>query len=170
VLDWLAALSLGFLLVGAVIALLLITSNLDRRDPPDWSLYLSLGTLLAWVPIWYAATCLCWFLRGATIGMLSTGLCVVSLDGNLPGIRRSALRALALAALTGPAATAPLLASAALSLGTVGPIFIAGPLICLVLLSMAACGSVGLRPDRRGWHDLISGTQLIRTPKREATW
>jgi len=162
VLDWLVALSVGFLLIGAVIGLLLATSNLDRRDPPDWSLYLSLGTLFAWIPIWYVATCLCWFFRGATIGMLSMGICVVSLDGTLPGIRRCAVRTLALAGLTGPAVGAPLLLAASLSLGTVGPPYIAASLIGLVCLSIAACISVIFRPDRRAWHDLISGTQLIR--------
>jgi uncharacterized RDD family membrane protein YckC len=158
--------TIALLLTGVVVGLLLITSNLDRQDPPDWALYLSLLTFIAWLPLWFVATSLLWFLRGASIGMLCMGLCVVGANGALPGLTRSAARAAMLAVLTAPALATPLVAAAALTVKIDGPVYLTAPAVTLLGLSVAACASVVFRRDRRAWHDLICGTQVVRADPR----
>jgi uncharacterized RDD family membrane protein YckC len=160
ILDWLVSLSGGLVLVGGTAAILLLTSDLDRHDPPDWSLYLSLVILLSWIPIWFLATTLLWFLWGASIGMLCTGICVIRPSGELPGLRQSAGRALLLALMSGPALAAPLLGATALAIKIDRPGYLELLALTLISISLVSCASVTFRRDGRGWHDLISGTAV----------
>lgn len=152
-------------LVIAAAVLLLVASDVDRHDPPDWSLYLALFLLLAWLPAWYVYTALCWAFWGATAGMRCLAICVVDRDGSLPGVARSALRATALVLFTAPAVLGPILAAAAVSLRTAGPWYVALPILLTVCASAAACASPLFARDGRAWHDRLSGTYVIGAPR-----
>jgi uncharacterized RDD family membrane protein YckC len=80
--------------------------------------------------------------RGATLGVRADGLRLVAVDGSRPGIGRALLRALVALPI----------------LGTVALITPVGPLAAVpAVVAMAA-----LRRDRRGPHDLVAGTYMIR--------
>jgi uncharacterized RDD family membrane protein YckC len=80
--------------------------------------------------------------RGATLGMRANGLRLTAVDGSRPGIGRALLRALVALPI----------------LGTVALITPVGPLAAVpAVVAMAA-----LRRDRRGPHDLVAGTYMIR--------
>lgn len=165
-LDWLAGLVGGWLLVLFAGVILLLASDLDRRDPPAAALYAALIVLSAWLPLWLIASALAWSCWGATPGMLALGIAVVKQDGTAPGVFRAAWRALALLLFSLPLLISPLLLAAAASYGGTGPPVAAAPLALLVILSAAACGTAFVSANGRAWHDRVSGTRIVRVTER----
>lgn len=166
-LDWVVCVTTALALLLLSGTLLLLASDLDRHDPPDWSLYVSVLVLSSWPPAWYLYTALSWALGGATLGMRCMGLNVVDRAGQLPGVARSALRAAVLALLSAPLLFSPLLVAAAVALRLSGPPYVSVPVTLLVLGSAAACASGVWSSDGRAVHDRLSGTWVVRASLAE---
>jgi uncharacterized RDD family membrane protein YckC len=166
VLDWLVSLIAGWLLVLAAAGILLAATGLDRHDPPNPALAAALIIVTAWLPGWLLYTAFAWSWRGATLGMAVAGIAVVSRAGGLASPWRACWRALLLAILSLPLLLSPLLAGAALALGSAGPLYLWLPVVALVALSAAACLSAFTTADQRAWHDRASGTRVVRAERR----
>jgi uncharacterized RDD family membrane protein YckC len=153
-------------LVGAATVLLLIATNLDRRDPPDWALYVTASILLSWMPVWYIYTCLSWTHTGRTIGMRWARIRIVDGRGSPLGLPRAALRASALALLSAPLLLSPLAVFWAARLRLGPGSWLAGVLLALGLLSAAACLPPFFGFHRGAWHDLLAGSRVVRDQRR----
>ncbi|HTE86585.1 MAG TPA: RDD family protein, partial [Dehalococcoidia bacterium] len=102
-LDWLLGGAVCVMLVTIAAAVLLRSSDLNRRDPSSLSLYAAIAIVSLWVPAWMLYAALAWTWFGATAGMALAGVRVVSQSGLSPGVWHSAARAFWLMLLTGPA-------------------------------------------------------------------
>lgn len=160
-LDWLVSLVAAAMAVALAAGLLLCTSDLDRRDPPDWSLYVAMIVVSLWLPAWFLYTTLAWSAAGRTLGMAMTGVSVVAARGAAAGILRAAGRTILLALLSAPLLLSPALLAIFASLGTVEPLWLSIPLACSVAGSTLACASPFLASDRVAWHDRITGTRVV---------
>jgi uncharacterized RDD family membrane protein YckC len=159
-LDWLVSAAALGLLTATAALVLLIASDLDRHDPPDWALAAAAVVLLAWIPSWYIYTSLSWALSGHTIGMRWARIRVTDACHAHLRLRRAALRSALLAAFSAPLLASPLLLVA----GARYRLLESAPLVAVAVLleavSAAACLPPFLGFQRGAWHDLISGSQV----------
>ena len=156
--DWFISVLAGTALLSIVAVVLLVTSDLNRRDAPDWSIDAALALMSLWLPCWFLYASLAWGLRCKTIGMSLAGIRVTTWAGLKPGVWRAFCRALLMALFSAPILLAPLAVALAFSLGTTGPIALVLPLALAILVSAAALLSPAFSLDGRAWHDRISGT------------
>jgi uncharacterized RDD family membrane protein YckC len=156
--DWFIGILAGVGLLTLAAAVLLAASDLDRRDPPDWSIDAALVLMSLWLPCWFLYVSLAWASRSKTVGMSLAGIRVVTCDGVAPGVWRALWRALLLALFSGPILLAPLGLALAFSLGTAGPLPVASAIVLAIMASAAALLSSVIDGDGRAWHDRLSGT------------
>ncbi len=99
ILDVLVLIAFGMLFVAAILAFLVVESNLNEGNPPDRDFLISGGILglyvIAFVPLYHV---LLWSWRGQTVGMMAVHIKVLSRNGGRVSLGRSALRLLGYAA------------------------------------------------------------------------
>ena len=83
--DWFISVLAGTALLSIVAVVLLVTSDLNRRDAPDWSIDAALALMSLWLPCWFLYASLAWGLRCKTIGMSLAGIRVTTWAGLKPG-------------------------------------------------------------------------------------
>lgn len=166
ILDWLASAALGCLLIFITASVLLLASNLNRREIPSRAVYGALAILAIWPPLWVTYTSLSWYWRGATVGMSKFHIAVVDCAGSSPGLVRAIWRTVALAFFSAPLLLAPVLAITVAAVGRVGPLYpyLAG--FAYVVLAAFGFGVGVLSPDGRTLLDRISGTWVVCRPER----
>jgi RDD family len=155
--DWFVAILIeaGLVLIAAV--LLLASSDLNRRDPPAWSIDAALALMSLWLPCWLLYHALSLSMHRATLGMSLSAIRIAP----RPGVWRAFLRALLLCAFSFPLLAAPLLVALVVSLGTAGPWYVALASVILVLGSLAACASPVFSIQGASWLDRLTGTCIV---------
>ena len=158
-LDWLVTFILACLFLSAAGLLLLVATDMGRRDAPDGAIYAALIVASLVVPVWLVVTLAGWAWSGRTVGKLAMNLRVVDRDGRPPGWPRAAVRlvvylleSLPLAVLAPAVAAGVLLRARPLGayLLVGGAALLLLPLVSLVL---------ALRDGaHRALHDRVAGT------------
>lgn len=161
-LDWLVTFILGCLFTAAAGLLLLIASDMGRRDPSDRAFYAAPILASFVVPAWSVITLAGWARWGRSVGKLALNLRVVDRRGAVPGMRRALVRLVVYIMENLPAAAlAPAVAAALLlrSHPLLPPLLAAlGVALVAPLLSVALV----LRDrSHRALHDLAAGTLVI---------
>jgi uncharacterized RDD family membrane protein YckC len=165
--DSLVLFGFGWLFIGAALINLFVGSNSGLEDPSDAAIRNFVLILLAMVPSWLAFNLLLAKQRQQSVGQYILGLRVVSDDGAPLTLRRVLLRLLALH----PLIFHPLLAAFWFFFGLVS-VSLAGSqvlylacvavtLLCLAAPLVSFAYALG-DPQRRGIHDWVSGTKVVR--------
>jgi uncharacterized RDD family membrane protein YckC len=160
---------LAFFSVFLMVSLfqLLLRSDFGEVDPPDSAFYTALGIIVGIVPFWFAFNLWLLMWRGQSVGKYIVGIKVAGSDGDGLSLPQAATRILMLDPLLfHPLLAIPwaLLAIFATSL-TVNVIVLVAT-ISLALLSLlsplVALGAMLMDKQRRGLHDRIAGTLVVR--------
>jgi uncharacterized RDD family membrane protein YckC len=162
VLDWLVAFILVCLFTATAGLILLVASEMGRRDPSDTTIYVALAIVLAVVPVGALLTVAGWAWRGVSVGKLAMNLRVVDRRGAPPGVLRALLRFVVYLleglppALLVPAAVLAVVLHAravVVPLIVAGAVALAPPVLSAVL--------VLLDPAHRALHDRVAGTTVV---------
>jgi uncharacterized RDD family membrane protein YckC len=162
---------LAFFSVFLMISLfqLLLRSDFGKIDPPDSAFYAALGTIIGVVPFWLAFNLWLLMWRGQSVGKYIVGIRVAGSggDGDGLGLRQAAARIL----LLDPLLFHPLLAIPWALLAVVATSLTINIVVLVVTVSVAllsllspfiALGAMIVDKDRRGLHDRIAGTLVVR--------
>lgn len=166
ILDWLASIALGCLLILAAASVLLLASNLDRREISSRAVYGALVILTVWPPLWVTYTAVSWSWCGATLGMSEFHIAVIDHTGSSPSLLRAIWRTLVLAFFSAPLLAGPLLVITLAAVGRVGPLYPYLVAFAFVVLASFGFGVGFLSPDGSTLLDRISGTRVVYRPKR----
>lgn len=160
------AVGLGLLLVTTALGWLwlLWRSDAGSRQPADWAIYLGLGVVTLWLPLWAAYSAICWMRSGQTPGLAVMALRVEARSGVGVGAGRSLVRVLLVAIAGSATVLTPLIAVgilAAAAQSTLPPLALLVLMLPLAILA-AEFACWWLTADRRALHDLITGTRVVR--------
>jgi uncharacterized RDD family membrane protein YckC len=159
----------GFTMVFVTVAFLniFLRSDSGRTDPTDATIWQSAALLMLTVPAWFLFNIVFASKRGQSVGQFVVGLRPATRSGGSPGLIRLIVYWLALHPLLFHPILAAfwfLFAYIVLALAEHGPVVIA--LVTIGLVSAVAPFASLLfalgDPQRRGIHDLIAGTRVVR--------
>jgi uncharacterized RDD family membrane protein YckC len=159
----------GFTMAFVTIAFLniFLRSDSGKSDPTDATIWQSAVLLMLTVPAWFLFNIVFARKRGQSVGQFVVGLRPENARGDSPGLIRLLVYWLALHPLLFHPVLAAfwfLFAYVVLTLSESGPVVIA--LVAVGLASLLAPFASLLfalgDPQRRGIHDLIAGTRVVR--------
>ena len=165
--DSLVLFAFTMLFVSAAFLNVFFRSDSGRTNPSDAVLWDSVAILMATVPAWLLFNLLLTLRRGQSVGQYIVGLRLVRERGSSPGLLRILVYWLALH----PLLFHPLLAAFWIILGLVSVslaesqvAFIGSVAVALLCLIAPLAGFLFALGDseRRGIHDWIAGTKLVR--------
>jgi uncharacterized RDD family membrane protein YckC len=159
----------AFVMVFAAVGLinLLINSNGGDSTPSDGSIWLVIGLLLLSIPLWLALNVWLAVKRGGSFGQYATGIEVVREDGAAMTAGDHLRRFLAYNPLLfNPVLAVPLASLAYISVALATSAVLLVVSVALVLLFVAgpfvALAAAVTDHSRRGLHDRIAGTVVVR--------
>ena len=162
-LDWLVTFIVSCVLLSAGGLIVLLSSDMGRRDPSDGALNAALVVASLIAPVWFMLTLAGWVWQGQTIGKLALRLRIVGPTGEPPGVGRALVRLFVYLLSNLPvAALLPGLALLAL-LRRQGEAPLQWTLPALALLTPTVLSFLLLLFDHqhRALHDRVAGTRVL---------
>lgn len=161
-LDWLVLFILACVLFAAAGLLLLLSSDMGRRDLDERAIYAALIITSLIVPVGFVVTLTGYTWHGRSAGKLAMSLRVTGPDGAPPGIARALVRLLIYLVEIAPLVGALPVAAFVL---IVGPrdVPIQALAIGIALLLVPVISLVVMLRDhrRRALHDTVAGTSVV---------
>ncbi len=161
-LDSLVAFIISCLCAASAGLLLLINSDMGRKDPSERAIYAALIVASLAAPIWLVMTLHGWTAHGRTIGKLAMNLRIVDGRGRNPSLARALPRMVVYLLESLPlAGVAPVAALAYLLQTPVVPRVLVATGLALLVPLISVALALG-HPRRRALHDIVAGTLVVR--------
>ncbi|MDI6857506.1 MAG: RDD family protein [Dehalococcoidia bacterium] len=165
--DTIILLAFSSVFLTASLFQLLLRSDFGEVDPPDSAFYTSLGMIVAVVPFWFAFNLWLLMWKGQSVGKYIVGIRVAGANGSGLTLGQAAARIL----LLDPLLFHPLLAvpwallaifATSLTLNVVVLVVTVSLALLSLLSPLIALGAMAFDEQRRGLHDRIAGTLVVR--------
>jgi uncharacterized RDD family membrane protein YckC len=161
VVDWLVTVILGSIFVSLGGLQLYLASDRGTRDAPEAAIYAFLIISLLTLPVWLAITFAGWAIAGRSPGKLATGLRIVTVRGERPGVVRALLRLVVFALENVPVFAAAVLISMWGAARGELPRWALPAGVALLAAGFAAQAPALLRAGGRPLHDRAAGTAVV---------